>query len=100
MSNIDLIGYSAAILTTAAFLPQAIKVLKTKDTNSLSLSMFLIFTFGLLFWIVYGIFRHDIAIIAANSITAILSLLILFTKIRIELFPKKLVHSKSVYKTK
>ncbi|MGH7884763.1 MAG: SemiSWEET transporter [Thermodesulfobacteriota bacterium] len=95
MSNIDLIGYSAAILTTAAFLPQAIKVLKTKDTKSLSLAMFLIFTLGLFFWIIYGILREDKAIIIANSVTGILSLLILTTKLRLEVFSKKRLQNKT-----
>ena len=51
MQLIDFFGYSAALLTTIAFIPQAYKVIKTKDTKSLSLTMFLILTFGFLLWL-------------------------------------------------
>ncbi len=89
MSNIDLIGYTAAILTTAAFVPQAYKVIKTKDTKALSLTMFLILTCGLLFWVAYGIMRQDKAIIIANTVTGILSIIILITKLKLEVPSKQ-----------
>ena len=88
MSNIDLIGYSAALLTTVAFIPQAYKVIKTKDTKSLSLAMFLILTFGFLLWLIYGILREDKAIIIANSVTGLLAIVILITKLKFDVFSK------------
>ncbi len=78
----DAIGYVAASLTTIAFVPQAVKVLKDRDTRSLSLGMYLIFTCGVLLWAVYGVFRRDWAIVTANVVTSLLSLAILVTKIR------------------
>ncbi|CAA9891367.1 Sugar transporter SemiSWEET [Candidatus Methylobacter favarea] len=77
----DIIGYLAAILTTASFLPQAILTIKTKDTKSLSLSMYALFTLGVLFWLIYGLSIADKAIIFANSITLILAATILSIKI-------------------
>src|SRR3954447_3409130 len=82
MSVVEAVGYAAATLTTVAFLPQAVKVLKDRDTRSLSLGMYLIFTFGVLLWTVYGAFRRDWAIVAANVVTSLLSIAILVTKIR------------------
>ena len=79
--TIGYLGYIAAILTTSSFLPQAILTIKTKDTQSLSLSMYSLFTLGVLCWLVYGIFISNKAIIFANAITFILALTILGFKI-------------------
>ncbi|MBD9363536.1 SemiSWEET transporter [Methylomonas sp. EbB] len=77
----DLIGYLAATLTTASFLPQAIKTFKTRDTESLSLGMYSMFTLGVLLWLIYGIYLLNIAIIVANAITFLLAAAILGFKI-------------------
>ena len=76
------IGFFAAFCTTIAFLPQALKVYKTKSTKDISLSMFIIFTVGVLSWLLYGINILDLPIILANSITLILSIFILIYKIK------------------
>lgn len=82
----SLIGYVAAICTTVSFLPQAYIAIKHKDTHSLSLGMYSIFTFGVALWLYYGVQRGDWAIIAANSVTLILASLILITKLRYDVF--------------
>ncbi|RED50653.1 SemiSWEET transporter [Seonamhaeicola aphaedonensis] len=79
---IEIIGLIAAVLTTAAFLPQVYKTWKTKDVESFSLPMFLIFFIGILFWLIYGILVKSIAMILANSITIISSFLLLYFKIK------------------
>ena len=81
MSGTEILGYCAAFLTTASFLPQAFLTLKTRDTRSLSLSMYTLFTTGVLLWLVYGVQKSDYALIFANSITLILSATILGYKI-------------------
>jgi len=81
MSTTEILGYCAAFLTTASFLPQAVLTLKTRDTSSLSLSMYSMFTLGVLLWLIYGIERSDKAIIFANSITLLLSSSILGFKV-------------------
>lgn len=78
----EFVGYIAAILTTSAFIPQALKVYKTKKTEDLSLGMFAIFSLGVFCWLVYGIYIEDIPVIAANCITLVLSLYILSVKVR------------------
>ena len=76
------IGFFAAFCTTIAFLPQALKVWKTKSTKDISLYMFIIFTVGVLSWLIYGISISDLPIILANALTLILSLFILIYKIK------------------
>ena len=79
--NIDIFGYFAAILTTAAFLPQLIKTLTTKKADDVSLITLVMFILGVLFWIIYGYKISSIPILVANLITFILNLLILMSKI-------------------
>lgn len=77
----EIIGYIAATLTTVSFLPQAILTIKTKNTESLSLSMYSAFTLGVFFWLVYGLYMADKAIIVANAFTLVLATSILYVKI-------------------
>ena len=78
---ISYLGYVAATLTTISFLPQAILTIKTKDTQSLSLSMYSLFTSGVFCWLIYGIYIANKAIIFANAVTFILAAAILAFKI-------------------
>lgn len=80
MSFILLLGLTAATLTTIAFIPQVIKTWKTKSADDLSLGMYSIFCTGVLLWLIYGILIEDIPVIAANTVTLILALTILFFK--------------------
>ena len=79
---INLVGFFAAFGTTIAFLPQAIKVYKSKSTKDISLLMFFIFTTGVFSWLFYGILISDLPIIFANSVTLLLSIFILIYKIK------------------
>ena len=77
-----MIGSIAAVLTTFAFLPQVIKVIKTKDTESIALGMYLMQVIGIGLWLVHGLAIQDLPLIAANSISLILSATILAYKIK------------------
>jgi MtN3 and saliva related transmembrane protein len=79
--SFELIGYLAATFTTAAFLPQAILTIRTRDTESLSLGMYSMFALGVLLWLIYGVYLANNAIIIANAITFLLAVLILGFKI-------------------
>ena len=79
--KIELFGYFAAILTTAAFLPQLIKTLKTKKADDVSLVTLIMFISGVGSWIIYGYKISSFPILLANIITFILNLLILISKI-------------------
>jgi MtN3 and saliva related transmembrane protein len=76
------IGFFAAFCTTIAFLPQAIKVFKSKSTKDISLYMFIIFTIGVFSWLIYGFVINDMPVILANEVTLVLSFFILIYKIK------------------
>jgi MtN3 and saliva related transmembrane protein len=76
------IGFLAAMGTTLSFLPQALKIIKTKDTKSISLSMYILFVSGVFLWLIYGVLRQDVPVIIANAVTLILASLILYFKIK------------------
>ena len=64
-----IIGFVAAFLTTASMLPQLIKVVRTKDTKSLSLTMLTVLCIGISLWLIYGIMLSSLPLILANSIS-------------------------------
>jgi len=76
------IGIAAAILTTAAFAPQAIQAWRTRSTRDVSLTMFLLMVSGIALWLVYGILIGDLPLILANAVTLLLAGAILVAKIR------------------
>ena len=84
MSTQDLIGYTAAALTTGSFLPQAILTLRTRDTRGISLAMYGAFTTGVALWLVYGIALGEWPIVVANAVTLVLAATILGTKLVVE----------------
>ena len=78
---VDVIGYVAAVLTTTAFLPQAIKAFRTRSTKDISLTMWLLLCVGIACWLVYGILLRAGPIIAANSVTLVLVCAVLWLKV-------------------
>ena len=78
----DWLGYIAATLTTVAFVPQVIRTLRTRDTRSLSLGMYGIFTVGVGFWLAYGLVLGSWPMVLANAVTLTLAALILVLKLR------------------
>ena len=79
--NIEFFGYFAAVLTTAAFLPQLIKTLNTKKAEDVSLITLIMFICGVGFWIIYGYKISSSPILIANIVTFILNLFILISKV-------------------
>ncbi|MHB1934444.1 MAG: SemiSWEET family sugar transporter [Leptospirillum sp.] len=80
--TVETIGFLAGALTTLSFLPQVIKVLRTRNTRSLSLLMYLLFSLGVFFWLVYGLLIRSPPIIFYNAVTFVLSVVLLLAKIR------------------
>lgn len=74
------IGFLAAILTTFSFLPQAVLTLRTRKTDEISLTMYLMFNLGVVCWLLYGLVLDNLAIILANSVTLLFALPILVVK--------------------
>lgn len=77
---IEYAGYVAAFLTTASFIPQAWKSIKTRSTAGISLVMYAVFCLGIFLWLAYGLFRGDYPLILANSLTLFFSVIILWIK--------------------
>ncbi len=82
MNTTNLIGDMAAFCTTISFLPQAIKSIQTKDTSGISLPMYVIFTSGTLFWLIYGVNIGSYQVSVANAVTLLFASIILVYKIR------------------
>lgn len=80
--TINIVGYVAAVLTTISFLPQLLRVVRLRSARDISLGMFLIFSTGTLFWLVYGVLSHSLPVALANAVTLALSVSILALKLR------------------
>jgi len=80
--SLEWIGYIGALLTTGSFIPQAIMTIRTRDTRGISLGMYVIFTTGVAFWLVYGIALDSGPMIVANTVTLGLAGTVLALKIR------------------
>ena len=80
MDTVTALGLIAGSLTTLSFAPQVIRAWRTRSIADLSFAMLVVFLAGILLWLVYGVVREDLAIIAANAITAVLIGLLLTIK--------------------
>lgn len=83
MECVSVIGYMAASLTTLSFLPQAIKVISTRNTQGISGLMYAMFVCGLMMWFFYGLLINDLAISTANLLTLLFALPVLIMKYRL-----------------
>jgi MtN3 and saliva related transmembrane protein len=79
--GLSLVGYAAAFLTTFSFVPQAWRILQSRDVSAISPVMYSLFTLGVFFWLLYGLFLHAWPIILANGVTFCLSTFILFMRL-------------------
>lgn len=76
------IGGIGAVLTTICWLPQAVKLVRHKDTRAISLTTNLVFSIGLIFWLVYGIAIVDWPLIGSNAVSVVLTSVIVAMKLR------------------
>ena len=81
MAFIPYLGALAALLTTAAYIPQAYRTIKTRSTSSLSLPTYLLLFSGTLLWTVYAVYTDNLPVLVANAVTAVLSGIILWLKL-------------------
>jgi MtN3 and saliva related transmembrane protein len=73
MNSLDTLGLIATCFTTSSFAPQVWRTWKTKDVSGISLPTYLILTFGLALWLVYGWLKGDLPLVVANSVMVILT---------------------------
>lgn len=83
MTASDWIGSVAATLTTISFVPQVVKIFRTRHTHDISLVMYALFTLGVALWFFYGIMLDAWPIIVANGITLLLAGTVLIMKLRL-----------------
>lgn len=80
--DLNLLGYTAAVLTTSAFAPQTLKTIRSRDTQGISLWMYVIFTIGITLWLLYGLAANAWPIVIANAVTLPLAATNLVLKLR------------------
>lgn len=79
---IQILGLTAGLFTTIAFLPQVIKTWKMRSAKDLSLSTFSLFFTGVMMWLIYGLMKQDLPVILSNLFTLVLAGVLLYFKIR------------------
>lgn len=89
ITELNIVGYIAGILTVASFLPQVIKTYRSKDVAALSLMMYLLYSVGAFMWIIYGFIAHSVPIALFNSINLVLSLPVFFMILKYDRSKKK-----------
>jgi MtN3 and saliva related transmembrane protein len=80
--TLNVLGFVAGVLTTAAFIPQVLKIWRTRSARDISLGMYVVFTSGVALWLVYGLALGSLPIIVANVCTLVLALAVLLMKLR------------------
>ena len=80
--EIELVGMFAAVLTTAAFVPQVYKIWKSKVSDGISLSMYLSMFIGVVTWWVYGYLIGSPSVMIANIVAGLLQLTIIYFKLK------------------
>lgn len=82
MTDFAWLGSVAACCTTGSFALQVLHILRTRDTNAISLNMYLVFVFGVFCWLMYGLVNDDLPLMIANGITLILAATVLMLKVK------------------
>jgi len=82
MTFSDALGLIAGLLTTLAFVPQVVKIWRTKSARDVSLHSFLVFTVGVALWLAYGAVRQELPIVLWNAVTLVLAAAIVAMKVR------------------
>lgn len=78
----DWLGLAAGTLTTVSFIPQVVRIWRTKHADDISTSMFVIFIVGIALWLAYGLYLDAMPVIIANAVTLVLASIILILKFR------------------
>ena len=82
MTAIDIIGLVAAALTTGSFVPQVVRLWRTRDAEGISLVTFAVFSAGVVLWLIYGVMLHSWPVILSNAVTIVLTIAIVVLTMR------------------
>jgi MtN3 and saliva related transmembrane protein len=88
---IEALGLIAACLTTSSFLPQAIRIWRTRSARDVCLVMYVMMAAGNSLWLAYGILMESISMIFANATCLMMVVSVLVLKVRDMLQPNLLV---------
>ncbi|MGO9390310.1 SemiSWEET family sugar transporter [Rhodoblastus sp.] len=94
--NSEIVGFVAGTLTTLCWTPQAIKILRSHDAQSISLITQVAFVIGCSFWLLYGVLIGSASIIVFNTVTVALNLLIIVLKLRCDADEKDRFHQNPI----
>ncbi len=81
MSAAEVIGYAASVCTTFSFVPQVVRILRTRDVAAISLPMYATYTIGIALWFAYGLAIVSYPVIVSNAVTLVFSASVLILKI-------------------
>ena len=76
--DLSILGYIATFFSATSFLPQAVKTVRTKDVQSLSLITYIFLLSASVSWFSYGVYLGDIPLMATNTLTSTFQIIILF----------------------
>jgi MtN3 and saliva related transmembrane protein len=82
MKLVDLLGLAAATLTTGCFVPQVVRLWRTRNAEGISLVTFAAFSAGVALWLGYGLILGALPIILSNAITLVLAIAIIVLTVR------------------
>lgn len=82
VTTVDAVGFAAATMTTVAFVPQVLRIVRTRSAHDISWWMFGIFSLGVALWLAYGLMLDALPVVFANAITLALAVSILVLKWR------------------
>lgn len=77
MDLLTVIGFAAAACSVTSFVPQAVRIIRTRDTAALSPKMYALTTIGFMLWTAYGIGQGQWPLILTNAICFVLAAFIL-----------------------
>ncbi|MDH5857967.1 SemiSWEET transporter [Lampropedia aestuarii] len=84
MNLIDFIGALAGMLTTISFIPQVVKIWRTRSARDISYGMYTCFISGVALWLCYGLLIGALPIVLNNAIVLLLAILVIMLKYRVE----------------
>jgi len=87
----EAIGLVGACLTTFSFLPQALRIWRSRSARDVSLVMYVMMTSGTVMWLIYGFLLGSPALIFSNAVGFVLVGSVLALKVRDMLHPRNLL---------
>ncbi len=82
MDKLTLLGLVAGACTTFSFVPQLLKIWRSKSTHDISLAMYAVISTGVMLWLIYGLIVDDLPIIIANAVALFFTVGILTFKLK------------------